>query len=80
MTTSASAYGQATTGGAENLSAQVWLFCFVGNVQAIRFQNHLNESFDSPTSFCASWGGNLLGYYFIFHMYGQEKHELEPMD
>lgn len=80
MTTSASAYGQATTGGAEELSAQVWLFCFVGNVQAIRFQNHLNESFDRIFFFLCVWGGNLLVYYFIFPMYGQEKHELEPMD
>lgn len=78
MTTSASAYGQATTGGVEELSAQVWLFCFAGNVQAIRFQNHLNESFDRIFFLCV-WGGNLL-VYFIFPMYGQEKHELEPMD
>lgn len=79
MTTAASAYGQATTDEAEDLSAQVCLFGFTGHVQAIWFQNHLNESFDR-NFFCASWGRNLLGYYFIFHMYEEEKHELEPMD
>lgn len=66
MTTSASAYGQATTGGAENLSAQVWLFCFAGNVQAIRFQNHLNESFDRIFFFLCKLGWKLIGLLFYF--------------
>lgn len=66
MTTSASAYGQATTGGAEELSAQVWLFCFAGNVQAIRFQNHLNESFDRIFLCVCKLGWKLIGLLFYF--------------
>lgn len=66
MTTSASAYRQATTGGAEELSAQVWLFCFAGNVQAIRFQNHLNESFDRIFFLCVQVGVETYWFIILF--------------